>query len=200
MVMEDRSWLDLLLPTPLGLVIYALITVFIFGAINIASIINRLFGQAVFKGLGAGDYLGLLTGLSNYPIINTIVIVIFWGGVGLIAYTIVWALINAFIEARNEIVVESEYANKGPIWPRLEVPMLKSALLALLLGWGALNKWMVAPMLVKYFGQTLTQQSGANLLLLLIPVVMGMLDLIVGVTLYKAAFNAPEVVKLAKGG
>ena len=200
MVMEERSWQDLLLPTPLGLVIYAVASTFVFVGINMGMIINRIFGQAIFKGLGAGDYLGILSGLTNYPIINTVVIVIFWGGVGLIAYTIVWALINAFIEARNEIVVESEYANKGPIWPRLEVPLTKSALLAALLGWATLNKWFIATALLKYFNQTLTERSGVSLLLLLIPVVVGILNLILGVTLYKAAFRAPELIKLTKGG
>lgn len=46
------------------------------------------------------------------------VIIIFWSIVGLVAYSLFWTLVNIGIEARNEVVIETTYVNKGNIGDR----------------------------------------------------------------------------------
>lgn len=82
-------------------------------------------GAHVFDQIHYGDSL---SGVTNSPIIHTAVIVAFWSGVGLVAYTIVWSVINVMIEARNEVVLETEYTNKSAFAQRIRTPLLQLAL------------------------------------------------------------------------
>ena len=88
-------------------------------------------------------YGSILAGVSDSPIIHFAVIFAFWGGVGLVAYTIVWSMINVMIEARNEVVLETEYTNKSALAQRLRTPLLQLALAAgLFAGLLASAKWV----------------------------------------------------------
>lgn len=91
---------------------------------------NGTSGQLINQ-LGYGNALSKVT---NGPIIHTGVIVAFWSGVGLVAYTIVWSFINVMIEARNEVVLETEYTNKAALAQRIRTPLAQLALAAALFG------------------------------------------------------------------
>ncbi len=196
--MVRTSWRSLVLPSPLEAITYLLVSLFVFTGINIALVIYRVSGAMISSDVQSGDYLGILGGLTRIPVASTAVIVIFWSGVGLIAYTIVWAIINAVIEARNEIVVESEYANKGSLFDRLTAPLLKSGFLILLLVLLGLNRWWLVPMLLRSFHQTLSSGKGIALVTLVIPVLLGALDMALCFILYRVAFNSTELVEQLK--
>lgn len=74
------------------------------------------------------DYSGSLANIVQSPILRTAMIVGFWSAIGLLAYTVVWSLVNVLIEARNEVVLETEYTNRGALWSRLKVPLLQLGL------------------------------------------------------------------------
>ncbi len=54
-----------------------------------------------------------LSNLNSFAIVRLTVQGAFWAIVGLCAYVIYLGLINAFVEARNEVVVTTEFTNKG---------------------------------------------------------------------------------------
>ena len=57
---------------------------------------------------------------------------LFWATVGLIAYLVCWALNNFLIEARNEVTLETGYANRGHWqgpWQTLGLKLLCGGLL-----------------------------------------------------------------------
>ncbi len=89
---------------------------------------SRLAKGSISQNLSAINYGGVLTPITSSPIARTSVIVLFWGGVGLVAYTIVWSLINVAIEARNEVVLETTYTNRSDFVSRLHTPLLQFAL------------------------------------------------------------------------
>lgn len=181
------------MPPRIEVVIYFLLSAFTFVFINVAPIINRVSSEPLPKSLSSEDYLGSLGFLSDMPFVNTAVIVIFWSGVGLVAYTVAWALINAVIEARNEIVVESEYLNKGRFWDRYRQPLLKSALVLILFAWVVLNaKWLL-PELLKDFRGTLVTGSGTELLRLLLPYAALTANLALAMILFRAVRHVPEI-------
>lgn len=192
--MEEQTWQQLILPKPVELLIYLACSVIILAGINIEVIVNLVSGEMVFKNIASNDYFGIFSGLARFPAINTVVIVVFWGGVGLVAYTIVWALINALIEIRNDIVVETEYANKGPFWTRVKPPLLKAGLLITLLIWLALNRYVVGIFLLRTFHNTLSSQAGMHIWQFPIPILLGAVDILLAVTLFKSAFQADDIV------
>lgn len=57
---------------------------------------------------------------TSSPILNLAILVIFWVCVGLIAYSIIYAIYGLATEAQNEVVVEEEYVNRGETKKRLK--------------------------------------------------------------------------------
>lgn len=197
--MEETPVKNIFVPPRVEVIIYMLLSIFTFGFINIGTIINRFSAEPLTPlVVSADDYLGTLGFLSEIPLVNTLVIVVFWSGVGLVAYTVAWVLINAVIEARNEIVVESEYVNKGSLWGRFREPLLKSVFLISLFSWITLNaKWLV-PWLLKDFRATMVSGQGTQLLELLLPVAGLAANLAITMLLLRLARHTRELIEAGK--
>jgi|GEM_PF-3431586 len=78
----------------------------------------------------------VMTGLPNYlryytdnQIVSWLTIVIFWGTVGLAIYTLFWLAMAFFTAARNELIVETAFSNRGHFWDKVRVPMIKLVML-----------------------------------------------------------------------
>jgi hypothetical protein len=114
----------ILIPTPLQLLASALIAIAIvinvYQSVIVPGLYDLLFvnssdvGQAVKNGLSS---------LNQYAVARNSVQVLFWAMVGIACYVVYLAVTNAIIDARNQVVIETEYANKGrladTIWPAL---------------------------------------------------------------------------------
>lgn len=194
--MEKTSLQEIFLPTKLEVLVYFVVGWLIFIFLKIELIINRLAAAPLPKEISAEDYLGSLSFLAEFPLINTAVIVIFWSGIGLAAYTLVWAIINAFIEARNEIVVESEYVNKGRFWSRFQSPLLKSGLLGLLLAWLILNFMWLLPLLLRYFSLIVVSGKGFGLLAVLVPAAVMALNLAIITLIFRMITHPSNIIHL----
>lgn len=196
--MQDTTTVkDILLPPRLEVLIYFILSALTFGFINVTPIINRILSEPLTSNISADDYLGSLGFLSEVPLVNTAVIVVFWSGVGLVAYTVAWAIINAVIEARNEIVVESEYVNKGSAWSRFKEPLFKSALIVSLFAWISINSKWFLPWLLKDFRNTLVTGQGTDLLKLLLPFAALAANLAIVLVLVRLIRNTQEIIESA---
>ncbi len=100
----------------------------VIGFVYRTQIWHRLSQDSLSKSLKNINYGDSLSSITNSPILHTAVIVLFWGGVGLVAYTLIWSLINVVIEARNEIVLETTYTNRSNFNDRLHTPLLQIGL------------------------------------------------------------------------
>jgi len=94
-----------------------------------------------------------LANINENKVINFAVIVITWSGVGLVAYTVIWVGMLILTEARNEIVVETEYVNRGPLANRLKVPLIQIGLLIFALILLALSLNSLFPVWSAFFAE-----------------------------------------------
>lgn len=79
-------------------------------------IYDKFLGDSILNTPEARSiYLGELGRLSEVPVVRTGVIVLFWGSVGLGAYIVYLGISNALTEARNEVVIETAYTNRGSL-------------------------------------------------------------------------------------
>ena len=99
-----------------------------------------------------GEQIGAFTAIGT---VNTIVIVLFWSVVGLVAYTAVWFMASAYVNARNEVKVEKEYTNRGQLKDRLRIPLIRVSIIIGLLIFLSLTLKVLWPYWLGLFGQFL---------------------------------------------
>ncbi len=108
------------------------ISLAIIGLLYRDQIWQRIRSGSVNTVLGQLGYNNQISGITNSPVVHTLVIVAFWSAIGLVAYTVVWSLINVMIEAKNEVVLETAYTNKSAFVQRARTPLLQLGLAAVL--------------------------------------------------------------------
>jgi hypothetical protein len=102
----------ILTPSPMQYVICSLLAVLTFGVIYGSTIIGRFFSGQTATYVEE-SYGAQLVKLNEIGLVRTGVIVVFWAIVGLAAYGAYLIITNAIVEARNEVVINTAYANKG---------------------------------------------------------------------------------------
>lgn len=65
---------------------------------------------------------------GSLQIVSWITIILFWGSVGLGVYTLFWLGMAFFTVARNELVVETAFSNRGHFQDRVRVPLIRLVL------------------------------------------------------------------------
>lgn len=83
---------------------------------------------------------------SESQIVKIASLVVFWGGVGLVAYSIIFSVYSLVTEARNETVVGEEYTNKANRKSRLQVDLIQAGLLAGIVALGLLSLNITFPL------------------------------------------------------
>jgi hypothetical protein len=82
---------------------------------------------------------------TSAPLLNTATLVVFWVCVGLIAYSVIYAIYSVATEAQNEVVVEEEYVNRGKAEKRLKGPAFQLGLVAALIVLGIISLRFLIP-------------------------------------------------------
>ena len=119
-------------------------------------IVAKLSGQSNISETILRQTLGdQISGFSEIGTVNTVVIVLFWSVVGLIAYTAVWALVSLYTEAHNEVKVEQEYTNRGVLQERLRIPLIRVGIIILMVLLLSLTLKVLWPYWLGLFGQFL---------------------------------------------
>lgn len=116
--MEQHLLRQILLPSRRQLLVYAFVSLF-FTAIAaqgfITSFITRLarIDAGLFRLVTRQSISDVLKRLENFTGADLLVIAAFWSIVGLLVYLAAISLLNTLINARNEVVVLTEYTNRG---------------------------------------------------------------------------------------
>ena len=77
-----------------------------------------------------------LAGLIDAPFTGNVVLIAFWAAVGMIVYLVCWAVYAALVDARNEMIIHTAFANRGHwqgTWPTLVLKLACAALLVVML-------------------------------------------------------------------
>lgn len=122
-------------PTPLQASLFWLGAVVVLIGINFDLVLSAFGVSNLPIDQAAKDsYTKLLVFLGQYHWVNTLVLVIFWGLVALIANTMIWGVRNAITEVENEVIVDTQYTNVSTPRQRIKAPLIQFALSLLLLG------------------------------------------------------------------
>lgn len=158
-------------------------------------IVAKLTGQADISESILRQTLGdQISDFSGIGAVNTLVIVLFWGAVGLAAYTAVWSLANSYINARNGIKVEKEYTNRGNSKERMRIPLYRAGILVGLLVLLMLTLRSLWPTWLGLFGQFLAQVN-VDVVTALGYFVAAYVGALVNLYLFKVGLSAVRALK-----
>jgi len=90
----------------------------------------------------------VLHSAGRYQVVNTFVIVLFWGSIAFLAYLCYWIIANAFTKTYNEVEIDTKYANIGSWQDRLAAPITRiicgmALIVFLLISWVIYGKCLV---------------------------------------------------------
>jgi hypothetical protein len=116
---------------PVGFIAYIAMSILYLVAVNIKTIAKVLSGSTSVDSAALAQQIGSqLMVYGDLQIVNWITIVLFWGTVGLGVYTLFWLGMAFFTTARNGLIVETAFSNRGHFQDRIRVPLIKLLLLA----------------------------------------------------------------------
>lgn len=134
---------------------------------------TRLGTKQLTSALKGSDYRQALANLTNNGLSHTVVIVFFWSLIGLLAYTVVWSIINVSIEARNEVVLQTEYTNRSGVANRLKPAFLQIAMAVILFVALIVSAKLIFPFWLNLYYSGLTQTGWGPLVVELITALVG---------------------------
>lgn len=88
---------------------------------------------------------------TSSPLLNIAILVIFWVCVGLIAYSVIFAIYSLATEAQNEVVVEEEYVNRGESKKRLKGSAYALGIIAAMIVLGLISLRILVPLWNSWF-------------------------------------------------
>lgn len=85
--------------------------------------------------------------------LNLATLVLFWTGVGIIAYVVIYSIYSFYSEAKSEMVVEQEYVNRGTKQERLRPVLMQVGLIAAVIVLGIISLNITYPYWLEGFGK-----------------------------------------------
>ncbi len=120
--------------------------------ININLIILQATSNTILAQSDVQDsIISQLQSWTSSPILNLAILVIFWVCVGLIAYSVIYAIYSLATEAQNEVVVEEEYVNRGETKKRLKGSAYALGIIAAMIILGLISLRVLVPLWNSWF-------------------------------------------------
>jgi len=150
MKLTKEDYLRVLLPTKKEiLIILALVFVvfltFEFNLIYLKATQNSIFSDTSLQQNFRDQIDGFF---AENKVANTISLVVFWSGVGLVAYSIIWSIYSFVTEAKNETEVAGGYVNQESKHEKLQRTLLQAGILAGLIALGLLSLNITIPFFI----------------------------------------------------
>ena len=150
MKLTKEDYLRALLPTKKEiLIILALVFVvfltFEFNLIYLKATQNSIFSDTALQ-QNFRDQIDSF--FAENKIANTISLVVFWSGVGLVAYSIIWSIYSFITEAKNETEVAGGYVNQESKHEKLQRTLLQAGILAGIIALGLLSLNITIPFII----------------------------------------------------
>ena len=98
---------------------YFLFSIIALTALNYQTIFLCLNSQLSFNGTLSQSVQAQLSVYADNAYIGYSTLILFWGMVGLGAYTLYWLVMAFFTAARNEVIVETAFSNRGQFWDKV---------------------------------------------------------------------------------
>ncbi|MSR68672.1 hypothetical protein EXS66_02710 [Candidatus Saccharibacteria bacterium] len=150
MVTTKQSIARILLPTKREIWIVLVLVLMTFLAFEANLIFLRITQDSIFSNSNLKeDFESQIDVVfSQNKIANIISLVVFWAGVGLVAYSIIWSIYSFFSEAQDEVKVAATYTNQATGHQKLIRSLIQAGILAGIIALGLLTLNVTAPYLV----------------------------------------------------
>lgn len=150
MKLTKEDYLKVLLPNKKEiLIMLALVAVvfltFEFNLIYLKATQNSIFSDTALQ-QNFRDQIDSFFAVNK--VANTISLVVFWSGVGLVAYSIIWSVYSFFTEAKNETEVAGEYINQETKHEKLQRTLMQAGILAGIIALGLLSLNVTIPFFI----------------------------------------------------
>jgi len=190
--MHILSWRKVLRPSALEIIGYTIFTIGITIATNVQTLVNQITGIVPISDKGFKKSVGSqLSTIGSNALISHLTIILFWGFIGLAAYTIFWLGLNFVISLKNEVVVEADYVNKARFADRIRVPLEQIVIGGTLLIYVGIGLKLLFPLWISLshiFFHNITIINPQLILQLVVSLVGSWLTLYLGWTLLKLIF------------
>lgn len=130
---------------------------------------------------------------AENKVANTISLVVFWAGVGLVAYSIIWSVYSFFAEAKNEAEVAGEYVNQESKHEKLQRSLVQAGILAGLVALGLISLNVTIPFFVGQWTSAILNIS-SSVVASILQIVGGLLGLAINFYLFKILIDWIEML------
>ena len=127
--LEMRRLRDITIPGIVRIMSYFVLAVTLLVLSNWKNILNAINQNAVDSQPFLQALPGYISAYTDNQIVSWLTIVLFWGTIGLAAYTVFWLGMAFVTAARNELIVETAFSNRGHFWEKIRVPLIKLVML-----------------------------------------------------------------------
>lgn len=150
MRLTKEDYLRILLPTRREIWVICLLVLIVFAIFEFNLIYLRATQDSIFSDTRLQESFDqqITAIFGENQVANTISLVIFWSGVGLVSYSIIWSLYSFFAEARNEVMVHTEYVNRASKKEHLQRSMTQAGILAGMIALGLLSLNVTIPFFI----------------------------------------------------
>ena len=150
MILTKKDYLRVLLPTKKEILIISSLIFVIFLTFEINLIFLKLTQNSIFSDSSLQqNFRGQIDSFfAENKITNTISLIIFWSGVGLVAYSIIWSVYSFFSEAKSETEVAGDYVNQESKHDKLQRSLVQAGILAGLVALGILSLNLTMPIFI----------------------------------------------------
>jgi hypothetical protein len=150
MILTKKDYFRVLLPTKKEILIISSLIFVIFLTFEINLIFLKLTQNSIFSDSSLQqNFRGQIDSFfAENKITNTISLIIFWSGVGLVAYSIIWSVYSFFNEAKSETEVAGDYVNQESKHDKLQRSLVQAGILAGLVALGILSLNLTMPIFI----------------------------------------------------
>lgn len=150
LVPDKKQFFRIVIPSYKEIVIMILLTLVIFFTFESNLLFLKVTRNSIFDSteLQQNFQTQIDAFFSDNQIANKISLVIFWAGVGLVAYSLIWSIYSFFNEAKSEAVVATTYINQENKHQKLQRSLLQAGILAGMIALGLLSLNVIAPFLI----------------------------------------------------
>jgi hypothetical protein len=195
MKLTKQDYLRVILPNKKEiLIILALVAVvfltFEFNLIYLKATQNSIFSDTALQQNFRDQIDGFF---AENKIANTISLVIFWSGVGLVAYSIIWSVYSFITEAKNETEVVGQYVNQETRHEKLQRTLLQAGILAGIIALGLLSLNVTIPFFVGLWTNAILIIP-AELVNGILQILLGFLGMFINFYLFKMLIDWIELL------
>jgi hypothetical protein len=150
MRLTKQDYLKVLLPTKREIWIVIVLVGIVFLVYEANLIFLKITNNTIFSSPELAQSFGnqIDAFLGDNLIANKATLIIFWAGVGLVAYSIIWSIYSFISEGKSEVVVATEYVNQASRGERITRRLIQTAALVGIIALGLISINLSVPYLV----------------------------------------------------